>query len=193
MRISAVDISGEFLWPVALLARLARGPQIVNGRFYRMIEIARHNANKLVYPVHLCFYECVCSVADMAFNAGHFRMRRGLVGSEFRLHRRMAGLAAKRDRLAYLITLVATDRSAQQEDNTDSAEDEQPPAFRRVGKIDGEPAARFFAVDLSGVPPLKPRAQSHDSQSEKQKTGRDDVGENAKIWIAVMSKKIDGK
>ena len=38
---------------------------------------------------------------------------------------------------------------------------------------------------------LKPRAQPHDSQAEKQETGRDDVRENAEIGIAVVRKKID--
>ena len=166
--IGAVEIAGEFLRPVALLARFASGAEITDGRLDGMGVVARHHSDELMDAVHLRLHKRFRAVADMAGDAIHASVRAVLVGGELRLHRHVAGLTAKRDGLADVIALVAADGGAEQKDDAAQDEDDELAAVAGTFEVnvqdagDGDGCAEFFLVTA-----LKPDAQDNHPESEK--------------------------
>src|SRR3954469_3645224 len=120
MLVRAVKVSDIPARPMALLARILSGPKILDWSFDRPILSVRNYANELLHPVQLGLHISSCAMPHMALHAINLRVRRMLIGHEFRLHRCVASLSAKLDRFGIAVGLIAADGSEhQKEDRTD--------------------------------------------------------------------------
>src|SRR5438034_11408773 len=95
MCVGAVEIADEFLWPMALLAGLLRGPQIFHRRWDRAFVSARERAVELIHAIDFGFHERRSAGSDIAIRALDARVRRIQVGRVFRLLRCETSLTAK--------------------------------------------------------------------------------------------------
>src|ERR1043166_793431 len=100
-----------------------------------------------------------------------------LRGDPLRLHRDVAGLPAKLDRLRVMVGLVTAKRSQEEKHHRAAGEEQQQPAIPWPGEVDLnlERALSRQAFSPSG----QERSEQGDNRSENEKERRNDVGETA--------------
>src|ERR1039458_6660568 len=115
MTVSSVEIADKFSGPVALIAGFLSRTKIFDGGRDRPWEFIEQRRINLVSARKLGAHKPGGTRADVTLCAGDARVRPLQVGSQFRLHYRVAGLAAKLNRLRELIGFVAPHSGNQQE------------------------------------------------------------------------------
>ena len=103
-------VAVKLVGPMALLARLARGPHVPHGPGNRArVRVKRHR-EQLPCAGDFRLGERRRARADMALDARHARVRAVLVGHVFRLHHAVASLAAELRRIHVLDTAIRGER-----------------------------------------------------------------------------------
>src|SRR5262245_33771501 len=99
-------VPDELVRPVALLAGLARRPQVVDGGGYGTGRELQRDGDELPRAGELRAHEPAGTGTDVTGDARYARVRRPPVGRVLRLHDAMAGLSAERGRVHHLDPLV---------------------------------------------------------------------------------------
>ena len=94
MRVSAVQVSHESFWPMALFASLLIDLNSF-GLVDRPLEVVGQGGEELMDSVLFGLNKPLGAGTDVASGAVHARVRRVLISDELRFHRRVAGLSAK--------------------------------------------------------------------------------------------------
>src|SRR5450631_1393248 len=103
----------------------------------------------------------------------------------------MTGLAAEVHGLGVLVGLVTAQSSYEQEADTAGGKNSKDPAVPRPRQIDLEHQRDRAAQRPAFRTPLQQHPDGGKSDAENEEPRRDDVGENADVWVAVTSELID--
>src|SRR4051794_17700566 len=128
-------VAVEFFRPMAMRARPFCRWHVVNWRPDRLRIIIEDDAEELA---HTCEFRAHISArpgADVAVHATQSCVRRSLKGSELRLHRRVAGLAAEGYGLRVFVGAVAAEDGHEDKDEGETQEDEKLATTSRVVQI----------------------------------------------------------
>ncbi len=180
----------EFLRPVALLAGLLRRAKVLHRRGDGPGIGAQGGVVNLAHARELGLHVPAGARSDVAFDASHTRVRRGLIGGELRVHDGMAQLAAEIHRIGELVGLVAADGAHQREDHHEAEHKGDGAALRRVVEVEpGEMRRRTYSAQPP--PPLDHHPDGDQDESQNQESRRHHVGENADVGRGLAGKQVN--
>ena len=157
----AVQVADERLRPVAFLAGVARRTQVFDRRADRARILVERHGIKLIRAGNFRLHEPRNALADVAFHAGHARVRAEVVRGFFRLHHLVAGFAAERHRLGEIKGVVGADGREQQKHHAASDERHQH-----------APVTRIVQINLQRRRPAAVRPAAAFQPRARQTTGR---------------------
>ena len=179
--VGAFEVADEFLRPMALLAGFLRRAQVFDRRGDRARVFVKGRGVKLVGAGNLGFDEPRRSGADVTLRAGNAGVRAVLVSDQFRLHHRVAGLAAELDRSGEMIGVVAAHGAEQQENQAPADEEAEHTAVARAREIDDH--HRHQPAGAMQLAPFAQRADDHQHQPHHREPRRHDVRQNADVRV----------
>ena len=189
MLVVHLHVAVEFFRPVALGADVLRGTELLERGGDGAVVGVEGVGDELVGAVDLGLDEPLGARADVALHAADAGVRAALVGDEFGVHRLVAHLAAKLDRLGIMVGLVAAEGAQHDEAHGAGAEQHHHAALRGVGEVEA-PLVRHGGRVLDGPAALRPGAEEHQRQAGDQETRRDDVGEDAEVGVRVPLREV---
>ena len=145
----------ELLRPMALLAGCLNRAQILDGGFNRSGVLVEHYRIDLIGARQLGANKPSGAGSDVAVRACDPRVRRILVGGEFRLHRDVTGLAAEHRRVRELVALVACHHAQSHEKQRKAYRAEKAAPNRRLVEIELGKGRQLTRQKLPAPPPFE--------------------------------------
>ncbi len=162
-------VADELLRPVALLAGLARGAQIVDRRRNGPRVAVHRDGPDLPQAVDLGLDEPVGALADVALDAGHAGVGGDLVGGPLRMHDAVAELAAEARGLRRLVGPVAAESEQQEHERARDQHAERGVEVLALGQIELEmdvPGALLRLAPHAVAPVEEPQRNQRDAEQE---------------------------
>ena len=161
-------VAVELLRPVALLAGVARRPQVLHRRRNRPRVGVERDGEQLPRARELRSREPRRAGADVALHAGDARVRAVLVRGELRLHHLVADLAAELDRVHVLDAAIGRERHDDDVGHVSAKMSTARAALVRVVEIDARPAQLDGALPAPPPAALEPGAERNQQKAEHE-------------------------
>src|SRR5438309_8439033 len=114
-----------------------------------------------------------------------------LISSEFRIHYRVARLAAKRHRIAELVSLIASERARRDKKKSEEQECKERSPRMRLIQIKSRVGRDFSRRQSSAAAPLQHHSDDNHQQTEDDCRRQDDVSEDAQVRIGRRGRDFD--
>src|SRR5437762_12714172 len=114
-----------------------------------------------------------------------------LISSELRIHHRVARLAAKRHRIAELVSLVASECARRDEEKGEKQECKERSPRMRLIQIKSRVGRNFSRRQTSPSAPLQHHSDDNQQQTEDQSRRQYDVSQNAQVRIGRRGRDFD--
>ena len=128
----------------------------------------------------------------MAVHASDSRVRRKLVGGEFRVHHAVTKLSTELHGIGELISPIAADHAQSDEHDREAQKKSECATLSRIVEINAE-VSRSLSGHPPSASPVRPNAYDHQQQPKEQKSGRHHVGEDAHIRAGTIRCEINEK
>src|SRR5271165_1058595 len=180
----------KLLRPVALFASVAGGDQAVafHGRLDWVFDAVENYVPELPGTGYLAFDPALRAWGNVAIHAFHARVRRVLMGGEFRFHD-VTALSAKLGRLHMLYSAVCALGANDDVHYAGHGEENRQPAS------EGPPvgAHQQCLLGTFDAPPGKEDSERDQYQAEDEDNWDDNKDHNADVWVAGVASKLDGQ
>ena len=175
-------VAGEFLGPVAVLARVARRPEVLHRRGNGRVVGLEGDGIELAQAVDLGLDEPRRAGPDVALHAGHPGVGRVEVRRVLGLHHRVARLPAELSGVHVLDGLVGgRPHDREIEEGQEEHEDHRPPQ-KRAPEVDGRVVGRQLAFFPELAAPQQ-RAERHQDQAQDEDGRKDEEEDDAVVGV----------
>src|SRR2546425_12924249 len=114
-----------------------------------------------------------------------------LISSEFRIHHRMARLPTKRDGIAELISLIASECARRDKEKGEKQEGKERSPRMRLIQIKSRVGRNFSRRQSPPAAPLQHDSNDNHQQTEDQRRRQHDVSEDAHVRIGRRGRDFD--
>jgi hypothetical protein len=193
MLIRAIKHADVTARPVAVQADLLRRA-CLSCDFDWATEVAAHRVVELLYAVELGLEVRGCARTDVSRHTLDTGVSGVLIRYELRLHRHMAVLTTKVDRLGVLVRPVTAERRQKKKAHSTQREQRENPPVTFPRQIDLQNTVLLFNLWQATLRAfVQDRAEESEREAKKEKERCDNIREDADVRILRRCEEINGE